>query len=281
MRTNAIAQLCLAPMAVPAIGTAPAAAVQIGETKMKRSNHRRTSGLCGLALLMGATAANAQETWTGGAELYFWGANLGGETTTGDDIDVSIDDIVKDLKFGAMGTIAGQRGPWGVFADLIYLDLTDSKTTNANVGGVSVPVLGDLELKGFISTFGVGYEVVETAATTISAIGGARYLWLDGNIGLNGAGLSVSEGESGNNWDGVVGFRGETELNEKWYLTYYADVGAGDSDLTWQALGAVNYRLGRVDLALGYRYLEFDFDDSGPFQSLNLSGAFAGVKIPF
>lgn len=248
---------------------------------MKRSNNGRTSGLCGVVLLMGATAATAQESWNWGAEIYFWGANLGGETTTGDDIDVSIEDIVKNLKFGAMGAIGGQRGPLSLFADLIYLDLTDSEKTNVDVGGASVRVRGDMELKGFISTFGVGYQLVETAATTISATGGVRYLWLDGDIDLKADGLSVSESESGNNWNGVVGFRGKTELNDRWYLTYYADVGAGDSDLTWQALGAVNYRLGRVDLALGYRYLEFDFKDFGPFDSLNLSGAFAGVKIPF
>ena len=92
---------------------------------------------------------------------------------------------------------------------------------------------------------------------------------------------SVSESESGSNWDAVVGLRGETDLSDRWYLTYYGDVGAGDSDLTWQAAAAVNYRLEKVALSLGYRYIEWDFDDFGPFNDLDLSGAFAGVIVPF
>ena len=75
--------------------------------------------------------------------------------------------------------------------------------------------------------------------------------------------------------------RGKADINDKWYLSYYADVGTGDSDLTVQALAAVNYRLETVHLTAGYRYLEWDFDDFGPFDDLDLSGAFAGAKFYF
>ena len=43
----------------------------------------------------------------------------------------------------------------------------------------------------------------------------------------------------------------------------------------------VNYKLEEVDLSFGYRYLDWDLDNYGPFNDLNLSGAFLGVKIPF
>ena len=59
--------------------------------------------------------------------------------------------------------------------------------------------------------------------------------------------VSDKVSESGHVWDGVVGLRGATDLNERWYITYYADVGTGDSDLTWQGLAAVNYRFSKVD----------------------------------
>ncbi len=59
------------------------------------------------------------------------------------------------------------------------------------------------------------------------------------------------------------------------------DVGTGDSDLTWQALAAVNYRFEKVGVVVGYRYLDYDFDDSDVFDDLNLSGPFVGVKFRF
>lgn len=226
---------------------------------------------------------NPSESWKWGAELYFWGASLGGSTTSGGDIDVGIDKIIDSLKFGMMGTIAAQKDEWTLFSDMIYLDVGDSASTTASIGPISFPVSGSIDLKGFISTTGVGYRFYDQGNTSLDVTGGIRYLWLDSTIQVSVPSISrkVRQEESGSNWDAVVGLRGKTDLNDKWYLTYYIDVGAGDSDLTWQALAAVNYRLKKADLVLGYRYLDWDFDDFGPFNDLNLSGAFAGVKIPF
>ena len=64
-------------------------------------------------------------------------------------------------------------------------------------------------------------------------------------------------------------------------LTYYADMGAGDSDPTWQASASVSYRFDKVDAVLGYRYLDYEFDDSGFIDNLNIGGPSAGVKFRF
>lgn len=240
-----------------------------------------------VALSIGGTSAIAQDAqstaWEFGGEIYFWGASLGGNTTSGGDVDIGIDTIIDDLKFGAMGTLAAHKGNWTLFADMIYLDLGDDASTTATIGPIAFPVNASIDLKGFITTAGAGYRVYDQGATSLDLTGGIRYLWLDAtlDVSLPSIARAVQEEESGSNWDAVVGFRGRTDLSDKWYLTYYGDVGAGDSDLTWQALAAVNYRLKRVDLTVGYRYLDWEFDDFGPFDDLNLSGAFAGVKIPF
>ena len=42
----------------------------------------------------------------------------------------------------------------------------------------------------------------------------------------------------------------------------------------------VRRKMEKVNLVLGYRYMDWDFDNYGPFDDLNLSGPFAGVKIP-
>ena len=240
-------------------------------------------------LALVATSASAKDgpsdSWKWGADVYFWGASLGGKTTSGSNVDLPINKIIDNLKFGLMGTIVGRKGPWSVFSDMIYLDVGSSGTVNANVGGISLPVSAAIDLKGFISTTGVGYRVYEQSGTSLDATAGFRYLWLDGRVDVSIPSLpSVPAGEVkevGSNWDAVVGLRGRTDLNDKWYLTYYGDVGAGNSDSTWQAFAAINYRLKSVDLTAGYRYLDFNLGKFGPFKDLNLSGPFAGVKIAF
>jgi hypothetical protein len=140
----------------------------------------------------------------------------------------------------------------------------------------------DAELKAFISTLGGAYSVLETESTRLNLLAGVRYLWLDGELKFDIDSLIKEKvSDSGHNWDGIVGLRGKTDLNEKRYLTYYADVGAGDSDLTWQARAAISYRFDKVDAVVGYRYLDYDFDDSQVFDDLNLGGPFAGVKFRF
>ena len=59
--------------------------------------------------------------------------------------------------------------------------------------------------------------------------------------------------------DAIVGLRGRRNIGgEQWFVTYYADVGAGDSDLTWQANVGAGYAFGWGDVVLAYRYLDYD-----------------------
>ncbi|WP_170436896.1 DUF481 domain-containing protein [Ruegeria arenilitoris] len=233
------------------------------------------------AATLTASTAAAEEDWQWGAQLYFWGASVGGETTTGGNVDISIDKIIEDLNFGVMGTLVARNDRLSLIADVIYLDVDESDSTSVDLGGASVPVTADIGLKGFITTLGAGYRVLETSGGSLDITGGARALYLDGDVSVSGLGSPIAESESGTNWDAVIGFRGETNINEDWYFSYYADIGTGDSDLTWQAAAAINYRLNSVDLTVGYRYLDWDLGEFGPFNEVTLSGAFLGVRVPF
>ena len=246
-----------------------------------RKTSRCWLGSAALVILT-ATSATAQENWQWGAEIYFWGASLGGSTTTGGDIEVGIDSLLDDLKMGGMAAIGASNGAWSFFADLIYLDVGDSGSVGGTVGGIPATVNASMDLKGLISTLGAGYRFYERSGTALDVTGGAWVLWLDGTVtAAVPPAPQVSASENGSNWDAVVGLRGRTELSDRWYMTYYADVGAGQSDLTWQAALAFNYELEKVDLSFCYRYLDWDLNNYGPFDELNMSGAFVGVKIPF
>ena len=81
--------------------------------------------------------------------------------------------------------------------------------------------------------------------------------------------------------DGIIGAQVLCNLSDKWYLSCYADVGTGDSELTWQVWPGVGYRLEKLDVVAGYRYLAWKTDDGDVIDDLSFSGPMVGVKFPF
>ena len=76
------------------------------------------------------------------------------------------------------------------------------------------------------------------------------------------------------NWDAIVGLKGRLALGSdgKWFAPYYADIGAGDSKLTWQVMGGVGYSFKWGDVVGAWRYLDYDMKSSAKVQSLNFNG---------
>jgi hypothetical protein len=118
--------------------------------------------------------------------------------------------------------------------------------------------------------------------TVIDAVIGTRYLWLKADLGLAIGGLSRQSNGSGSTLDGVVGAKGLTRLSDNWHLSYYGDIGAGDSDLTYQLFGSINYSFSALTTTLGYRHLEWDFKDgNSPLDDLDVSGPYLGAIFIF
>ena len=91
---------------------------------------------------MAEEKTNNKKEWEFDAEIYFWGASIGGKSASGSDIDVEIDDILDNLKFAVMGVAAVRKGKWSLNTDLIYLDISDSAT-------LAPGVCANLELFGW------------------------------------------------------------------------------------------------------------------------------------
>ncbi|MCA0892842.1 hypothetical protein [Microbulbifer agarilyticus] len=226
--------------------------------------------------------AGPEDHWLFGVEMYLWGASVGGETASGDDIDIGFDELVEDLKFGLMGTVAASRAQWTLFSDVIYLDVEDDIRQTIVLDDMSLRAAASIDLKGFVSTTGGAVRVFENNHSRLNVMAGARYLWLDGTIDVDLESFPrVKITDTGKFWDGIVGLRGKSDISPRWYLTYVADIGAGDSDFTWQALAALNYKCRRFDIVGGYRYLDWDFDNNRVFSDVNFSGVFAGIKLAF
>lgn len=224
--------------------------------------------------------AASDNEWNYGAEVYLWGASVGLDTSSGENIDVEFTDLIKDLKMGGMGTAVAEKGKWRFGADFIYLDVDD----NANEVFPPGIKLDDAELAAWLVSPVVGYEFASTDSSRFRVYGGARYLWTETTITLVTVpplpSVKLKEKEKATLLDGVVGLHGFTDFNERWYASYLADIGTGDSDVTYQALAAINYRFDSVDASFGYRYLQWELDDE-LIDELDFSGLFAGVKFYF
>ena len=83
------------------------------------------------------------------------------------------------------------------------------------------------------------------------------------------------------NWDAIVGVKGRAYLgsDRRWFVPYYFDIGAGESKLTYQAMGGVGYSFGRWDLFAAWRYLDYEFKSGSKVEELNFSGP--GVAVQF
>jgi hypothetical protein len=216
-------------------------------------------------------------------------------------IEIEPDDLLENLDLALLLTASVRKGKWSFVADCTYLELaaSDSAVRSVDFGGnvvtTSLDIGADVEMKGFVTTLVAGYRVFDEEILKADLVAGARYLWLEMDTEWNlaaavsgpGAGQTFARRgrmtEDGDVWNGVVGIRGRIMLGKShWFIPYYADLGAGDCELTWQVFSALAYAFDSWDIAVGYRHLEFDADDDDALiQELRFSGPVIGATFRF
>lgn len=256
---------------------------------MGTTNYRKTiATLCCAAALVSTPAlaeTGISDKWKTSGSIYLWGAGIDGKLENGGDIDVSFGDIVSALDFAFMGTLETRKDKWSLLGDFIYLNVSADKSGNiplSAVPGATVDIKADVDLTSWVINLLAGYNMVSSEQATLDAVFGARYFSLDSDLSLQAnslAGRTLSDSSAV--WDGVIGVRGELNLNKKWYLPYYLDIGTGQSDNTWQVLGGVGYRYHWGELKLVYRHIEWDLESGGLIDTINLSGPVFGATFNF
>jgi hypothetical protein len=260
-----------------------------------------TLGLAAGLAPVAAKAQTADDKWQWEMAIYGWFPAIGGSTSFpsngsgGPNINVTAQDVINALKMVFMGEIEARNGKWGVWSDLVYAALGASKdgTRSFTVGGQPVSVDGNLglDVKATVWTLSGLYNLDATPENTTDLLLGARLLDMKQTLNwslvgpLPGSPLaqSGSASVSGNNWDAIVGFKGRYYLgaDRKWFLPYYADVGTGQSHLTWQVNGGVGYRFDWGSVFATYRYLDYQFKSGNALQSMTMNGALLGVAFQF
>jgi hypothetical protein len=281
------------------------AAAKINSTRvrMTRKNLSRwaavATALSTVALLPVTAAAQAPDKWQFGASVYAYLPTIGGAVNfpvdnSGTGISVDAGKILDALKFTFMGSLDAHHGRWGLFTDLIYMNVGGSKsqTRDFSITGRDVPaaVNADLsfDLKGTLWTVAGEYRVVSSPTSTVDLLAGARMFDLKPKLGwsLNGdVGSLALPGRSGSkevgdrSWDGIVGLKGFCRFgpDNAWNIPFYADVGAGQSQLTWQAGAGLGYSYAWGDVIAMWRYIGYEFKSGKNISDLNFNGPMVGA----
>lgn len=210
-----------------------------------------------------AADAKGPNDWRFDALLYGWAAGIGADLQRSGAAWIGFDRILDTLDMAFMGAFAASKDQWRFAADVIYMDLSekDSAALTVPIGsGIPASASVRVELKAWILDPNVQYRFYETDRLELSALAGARYLSIEGDVNevVTTSSLGRVAGEVDGTkrwWDGVVGVSGQYNLSQRWYVPFLADVGTGDSNLTWQAVAALGYRFDSVDAVFGYRHL--------------------------
>jgi hypothetical protein len=266
---------------------------------MYRLTLRRCAApLAAIAIALPMTAhAQADEPWKFQFTLNGWLPALSGSSaypvqTGGANIDVSMGDVLDALQFTVQFNFEARKGNWGVWTDLVYADFSQSasRSRDFTIGG-SHPVGVDADLKidltSWIWTLAGLYNLAETPEATSDLLFGTRYLDLSNKLRWSFSNdiTGVPRGGSANadlqNWDAVVGVKGRFTFGDdrRWFIPYYADIGTGESKLTWQLVGGLGYRFEWGSIVASWRYLDYEFKSSSKVDNLSLSGPVLGVAF--
>ena len=265
------------------------------------------AALCASAALLPVRAvAQESDSWQFRAYLYGYFPRIDlSATFTGPggipisaDAGVSASELLQHLKMGFLGALEAQKGNWGAFTDVLYLNVggLNSQSHIQRIGGIGLPVDAtastSFDLKGTAWTLAGSYRVIAQPDSSLDVLAGARLLDVKSNLGyeLSGnigpiplPGRQGSADVSKSVWDAILGVKGHFGLStdQKWFLPYYLDVGTGDTRLTWQGIGGIGYAYSWGELTAVWRYLDFKGKSSQPIDNLSFNGPMVGVSFRF
>jgi hypothetical protein len=206
-------------------------------------------------------------------------------------------DFPSNLKFAGMLTGTVRKGDWGVFYDVVYVNLGDLRSTARDFKGpggvISLPLAASLDsgIEGTVATLTGTYRVSESSRLRLDLIGGVRYAnisafasWDLSSSTANLGTLERSGRVSGSTdfLNGIFGVLGQVQLGDggKWFMPFELDFGAGsESSTTANAVLGVGYKFGWGDIVLAYRYLYVNLGSDEALHDLRLAGPALGASF--
>jgi hypothetical protein len=238
------------------------------------------------------TSTQADDGWHLRVGIPIWVPALNGDLTIkGRELspDQDTGDVYDSFDSHFNGAFAlhadAELGRFGLFGDAMYLDLRSERETGA----------GNAEavFRGFIGELGAFYTVIASepdkrgwGAFRVDALAGARITSVE--VGINADVGNVSRHQT--LFDPIVGARAELGLTNWLSLKARGDVGGfgiqawDTSDVSYNVDAGLNFHLATwFDVALGYRWLKYDFEmgsDDSSFDA-SLSGPYVALTFSF
>ncbi len=265
-----------------------------------------------------AVAQSGSDEWQFTLTPYLWLPTIDGTLSfsvppggggSPPDIEAGPTDWLDLLNSGLLISGGARKGRFSIFSDFVYLSLTSkndgrvvSVEDNITMPGspIQIPISASLnlntrtDLDGLVWMITGGYSLQATETSSLDVFAGARYFGVDvstswdltadittpgGTVVLPAQGSIASDVDI---WDGIIGIRGHSNVGSgKWSVPYYFDVGAGDSDRTWNAMVGLSREYGWGDLVIAYRHLDYDQDANDLLQGFSFSGPGIGARFSF
>jgi hypothetical protein len=226
------------------------------------------------------TSDSADQGWHVDAAPYLWFAGIDGTVGAAGrqaSVHVSAGDVLSNLNIGIMGAVEARYNRIVIPIDFMWVKLSDDKATPLGIVATSVNV----KINEDIFTPKIGYRVVSTRRFKADALIGLRYWHLGTTVKLQPSVLGNNFYSSADWVDAVEGAKFQAMLTPKTILTIAGDAGGGGSRLDYQVVGLIGYKLKRVTLQGGWRYLVIHKQPTGgSFAELAQTGVIVGAVVP-
>lgn len=225
--------------------------------------------------------ADEDEGWNQTLVIYLLAPTLEGVVGIGPaDGDVTLDprDIMQSLNGAFLGMYAAEKGDWGVLADIVYMDL------KSDIQGQRDILSGEVQSTQTIAGLSLSYRLHEYARLLV----GGMYTELDAALKIQGP-LQTRRLGTTEHWiDPAVGLLYAAPIDDRWQFTgmfQYGGFGVASDRLLSLTLG-LGYRFtDSTSLELGYRYLDFDYEDGAGLDRFRFDvkqhGPAVGFKFTF
>jgi hypothetical protein len=252
------------------------------DMRMNRWTLAATAALLGLFSTLSATADDhGGNSLSWAVTPYLWAPNTTIDLTLGDNNiggEVSFSDILDTIDAGFMGHLEGGKGNWSAFADLTYVDASDTtERTLIRITSQNTQTFLDVALAWHPGGIGESFSV----------FGGLRYTGAETRFDFvsvpNDTPLG-SQRSDADFYDALLGLRYRFDLSERWSLQTRGDVSFGDTEGTLLARASFAYTVGERRenrILFGYQYKQLEFKDSGVTTKIRLAGPTAGFSFRF
>jgi hypothetical protein len=211
--------------------------------------------------------------------------------------EVQPSQYLKYVKMGALFDATVRKGDWGLWTDLVYLNLQNSATSvrQINLPGLLPGAPATLPLtrttqsgvRAAIWTLAPSYTVMNNDVGTLDVMVGLRYTSYAISFAYNFTVPPLPLQRGGGFWpssdstDGLIGIKGSLRLSSdgKWYVPYEADVGDGSKNWQYNAVVGVGYHFHWGDVTLAARNLTYQVTDKPILEKVRMTGPVLGFTF--